>query len=378
MQTTVRAEIHLGALRHNLALARELAGPARVLAMIKADAYGHGLVPVARALAPGADGFGVARFHEALALREAGVTRRILLLGSLLDRELLQACARHDIDLVVHNPACCRRVLEHDGPPLRIWLKLDVGMHRLGLTRADFLAAHRQLSASPAVAELVHMAHFSRADEPELPVTRQQLQPMLDSRLQLAAAETPLSLANSAALITRADCRGQWVRPGIMLYGDNPVAPSHPLALAAPMRLRARVLALRQVAPGAAVGYGGDWVARRPSHIATIGIGYGDGYPRHARAGTPVGLSGGLAPLVGRVPMDAITVDVTDLPAPEIGEEAELWGDRVPVAEVARRAGTISYTLLTGVAARVPRHYVEESAQWRGQPPRASTAIPLR
>lgn len=359
MLTIVRAEIRLSALRHNFAIAQSLAGAARTLAVIKADAYGHGLLPAAHALAPQADGFAVARLHEALALREEGFQHRVLLLGSLLDTEALQLCAEHRIDVAVHDLNTCERILRHRGPALQVWLKLDSGMHRLGLNEEDFAAAHRQLNASHNVRELLHMTHFSCADTLDHPATTAQMQCVRQIRQRLDAIRTPLSQANSAALIGQPDSRGEWVRPGIMLYGDNPLAEHHALPLRAVMQLRARILALREVAAGQAVGYGGDWVARRPSRIATIGIGYGDGYPRHAPSGTPIAIGGRLAPLAGRVSMDAITVDVTDLPCPAIGDEVELWGDTVPVAEVARRAGTISYTLLTGINPRVPREYLD-------------------
>lgn len=357
MLTTVRADIDLSALRHNLDLARGLAGSARVMAVIKADAYGHGIVQAAQALADSADGLAVARLDEVLTLRDAGIRNRLLLLGSLLDSEQLLECAQRDIDVVVHDPETCQRVLTHQGAPLRIWLKLDSGMHRLGMLPDDFMRAHRQLATSTSVRELLHISHFASADEPDNPQTDSQLQCFQRIRQQLGAEQTPLSQANSAALINRPDSRAQWVRPGIMLYGDNPLAEHHPLPLRPVMHLRSRVLAVRSVQTGEKVGYGGDWVAQRPSTIATIGIGYGDGYPRHAPSGTPVAVKKRIAPLAGRVSMDSLSIDVTDLPTPQIGDEVELWGQSVPVTEVARRAGTISYTLLTGVSPRVPRCY---------------------
>lgn len=359
MLTTVRADIHLSALRHNFSVAKSLAGSARVLAVIKADAYGHGMLAAATALAAQADGFAVARLDEALLLRAAGVSQRLLLLGSLLDHDALQRCAEQDIDIVVHDPETCQRLLGHRGKPLAVWLKLDSGMHRLGLPADAFASVHRQLIDSPAVRELSHISHFAQADEPGHPATGRQLERFRQLRERLAAGRVPLSQANSAALIGLPQSRADWVRPGIMLYGDNPLAQHRPLPLRAVMQLRANIVALREIAPGEAVGYGGDWVARRTSRIATVGIGYGDGYPRHAASGTPTALHGRIAPLAGRVSMDTIAIDVTDLPRPRIGDEVELWGDTVAIAEVARHAGTISYSLLTGVNSRVPRRYID-------------------
>lgn len=357
MLTTVRADIDLTALRRNLAVASELAGGARVLAVLKADAYGHGLTAAAAGLSADADAFAVARLDEALTLREAGIGNRLVLLGTLLDEGELRQCGQLDIDVVVHDPKTCARIRSLRGTHLRVWLKLDSGMHRLGLPPAAFAQAHRDLRDCPAVTQLLHMSHFASADEPDKPYTTQQLQCFEQLRRQLGAESVALSQANSAALIDRPESRADWVRPGIMLYGANPFGAGHPLALTAVMRLRANILALRDIPAGDPVGYGGDWVAPRPSRIATVGIGYGDGYPRHARNGTPVAVGEHIASLVGRVSMDSITVDVTGVPAVAIGDEVELWGTRVPVSEVARCAGTISYALLTGVTPRVPRRY---------------------
>lgn len=355
MLTTVQAEIDLPALQHNFAVARGLAGTARVLAVIKADAYGHGMLDAAKALAGQADGFAVARLEEALRLRDAGFDQRLLLLGSLLDSEDLTVCGARRIDVVIHDPDTVQRVIGHRGPALNVWLKLDSGMRRLGLDPDNFRAAHLALTASPAVQQLLHISHFSHADTPAAEATDLQLRFFQQLRQQLDAEDTPLSQANSAALISRPDCRAQWVRPGIMLYGDNPLADRHPLPLRPVMRLRARILAVRSLVAGEAVGYGGDWIAQRPSRIATVGIGYADGYPRHAPSGTPTAIAGHIAPLAGRVSMDSIGIDVTGLPPVAVGDAVELWGEQVSVADVARRAGTISYSLLAGISPRVPR-----------------------
>lgn len=356
MHNTARVLIDLGALRHNLAIVRELCPGSRIIAMVKADAYGHGLIPAARAFAA-ADALAVARLDEALRLREAGITTRLVLLGTLLGADDLRLCSARDIDVTVHDAATAERVVAvAPTAPLRIWLKLDGGMHRLGLFPEEFTAWDRRLRATPGITELSHLMHFASAEDFACGAAEQQLDRYEASRGDSPAA---VSLANSAALIARPATRRDWVRPGIMLYGDNPVGASHPLPLRPAMSLRARVLGLRDLAPGESVGYNATWTASRPSRVAAIGIGYGDGYPRHAPNGTPVWINGQRVPLAGRVSMDTIVVDVTDCGPVAVGDEAELWGTHLPAAEIASHAGTISYALFTGVTARVPREYLE-------------------
>lgn len=355
MHNTARVLIDLTALRHNLGVVRALCPHSRVMAMVKADAYGHGLLPVARALAD-ADGLAVARLQEALQLRRAGIRRqRLLVLGSLLNDDDLRLCSRERFDVTAHDSATVARIAAlAPTAPLRVWLKLDSGMHRLGLQPAEFAAADRLLSANSGITELLHMMHFSSADQPDSPANAAQLDCFAACHGSSAA---PVSVANSATLIARPDSHGAWVRPGIMLYGPNPLAASHPLPLRAVMSLHARVLAVRGIEAGASVGYNCTWTSTRPSRIATIGIGYGDGYPRHARTGTPVSIGGVRVPLVGRVSMDSITVDVTDCGAVSAGDEAELWGEQLPAAIVAEHADTITYALFTSISGRVTREY---------------------
>lgn len=356
MPAVARALIDLDALRHNFALARGCAPESRIMAVIKADGYGHGLLPVAHALAT-AEAFALARPEEALQLRAAGLRQRLVLLGTLLDRELLRECAREDVDVVVHDDHSAAQVTQFEaeaGVGLNLWLKVDTGMHRLGLSPQQLRPLHARLATLPWVRSIGHMSHLACAEWEDPAPTLRQLRCMEAARGDLQA---PLSLANSAGLIAHPQSHGDWVRPGIMLYGDNPVADRFPLDLRPVMHLSAPVLAVRDLPAGAAVGYGETWRCQRPTRLATIGIGYGDGYPRHAPNGTPVSLGGRRAALAGRVSMDSITVDVTDCPGVVVGMEAELWGARVPVAEVAALAGTISYALLTGVTRRVPRVY---------------------
>ena len=355
MQNTASALIDLSALRHNLEVIRRLCPDSRVMAMLKADAYGHGVVPAARALTS-ADGFAVARLKEALELREAGFSHRLLLLGTLLDEAELGLCSAAQIDVTVHDAGSLAGIVAAAMKvPLRVWLKLDCGMHRLGLDPDSFGIARRQLAALPGVTELVLMTHFSSTHEMDSPAMARQI-----AHFTAAVEGHPpaqLSAANSAMLIAHPVLRLGWVRPGITLYGDNPLAIQHPLPLRAAMSVRAVVIAVRHIEAGESVGYDGCWTAARPSRIATLGVGYGDGYPRHAVSGTPVWIKGQRVPLVGRVSMDMISIDVTDCAGVAVGERATLWGPELPAAVIAEWARTASYDLFTGVGRRFTREY---------------------
>lgn len=358
MHNTVQARIDLAALRHNLAQVRRLCPASRIMALVKADAYGHGMVPVAKALRD-ADGLAVARLDEALQLRRAGIGQRILLLGTLLDRDDLALCSAQRIDITAHDTDTVQRIVDiAPRAPLRVWLKLDSGMHRLGLAPDEFGPADRLLRATPGIVELLHLTHMSSADDLDAPATTEQLAAF--AAVRRGGEGVAASIANSATIIARAGAGGEWVRPGIMLYGENPLARSHALPLRPVMTLTARVLALRELPPGSPVGYNARWTSARPSVIATLGIGYGDGYPRHAANGTPVWIGGRCAPLVGRVSMDSMAVDVTDCERVAVGDEAQLWGPQLSASAVARHADTISYELFTGVTGRVPRVYVDD------------------
>ena len=354
MLNTARVTIDLPALRHNLAVVRNLCPRSKIMAMIKADAYGHGLLPVAQALAD-ADGFAVARLDEALQLRRSGIEQRILLLGTLLDNDELRLCSELNIDVTAHDAESVALIdtaaMHH---PLRVWLELDSGMHRLGLDPEGFERADQKLHTNTGVVELLHWTHFSDAEDLRNDINDQQFALMQSARAQ---QNSPISIANSASIIGRPDTHEAWVRPGLMLYGINPIKDAHAQKLQTAMQLRANVIAIRAVKKGESVGYNRTWTAQRDSTIATIGIGYGDGYPRHARNGTPVWLNGQCVPLVGRVSMDSITVDITDHNLIQLGVEAELWGKNLSADIVAHHAHTISYELFTSVTTRVERIY---------------------
>lgn len=321
--------------------------------MIKANAYGHGLLTAAEALA-GADAFAVARLEEAVALRAAGCRARIVLLEGYRDGAELAAAARLGLEPFVHQDSQLGLLDAWRGPEvLRVWLKLDSGMHRLGFDPSEFASAAARLAGCRAVAQPVALAtHLAESEQADGTITRAQLQ-----TFDLATAGLPgeRCIANSAALIAWAEARADWVRPGIMLYGISPFAAKtgRELGLVPVMTLETRVIALRDIAAGDRVGYGGGWQAERASRIAVAAAGYGDGYPRSAANGTPVSVNGQEARLAGRPSMDMLTIDVTGLAGVAIGDRVELWGDEVPVERVAAAAGTIAYELTCRVGRRV-------------------------
>jgi alanine racemase len=350
----VSATIDTGALRHNLEVIRRLAPKSRVMAVIKANAYGHGLITVAHAL-DAADAFAVARVDEGLALRDAGIKTPIVLLEGVMDAEQLKAAAHADFELVVHSPEQIDLLrAAPSGVRFKVWLKLDSGMNRLGFKGDAFRSAHAVLNQSPALkAPLNLITHLASADMPELPSTAEQL-------MVFAAATRSLpgerSIESSAALLGFPDSQADWVRPGLLLYGVSPFRGStgadHDLRPV--MTLRSRIIAVKDLVVGDQVGYGGDWTATRPTRLAIAAVGYGDGYPRSASSGTPVLVNGEHAALAGRVSMDMIAIDTTDVKrAPSVGDPVVLWGEGLPVEEVAVWAETIPYPLLCGINQRV-------------------------
>jgi alanine racemase len=350
----IRALVDSNALRHNLSVIRARAGRARVIAVVKANAYGHGLTSTARALAA-ADAFAVARLEEALTLRAAGIDQRILLLaGVFSDTQLIEA-ARAGLDLVVHDVRQIE-LLEaaRNAASLALWLKIDSGMNRLGFACAEFPAALARLERlAPAPRELRLMTHLASANERDDRTTAQQLARF---RAATRGLDYEVSIANSAGLFGDLTLGCHWIRPGLALYGASPFegTPAERLGLKPAMTLMSSVIALRRVGRGETVGYGGAWVAPRGSLIAIVAAGYGDGIPRSCANGTPVLIAGQRAPLVGRVSMDMLAVDVTELAAIAVGDAVVLWGEGLPVEEVARHAGTIPYELLCSVSQRVP------------------------
>ena len=356
MTRPAQAMLDLAALRHNLGVARALAPNSRVMAVVKANGYGHGALVVAQQLAPLADALAVACIEEAVALREAGIAVPILLLQGVFEAAELPLVAELDLWLSITNAQQLAWLEEASlARPLQCWLKLDTGMHRLGVAPAEAAALYRRLRSTPqALPEPVLCTHFAAADDLASDQTREQI--ALFEQLT-APLPAPRSAANSAGVLAWPEAHYDWVRPGYMLYGNSPMAGAHPnaRALRPVMTLQSAVTGLREVAAGAVVGYGATWTATRPSRIATVSVGYGDGYPRHAPSGTPVLVKGYRAALAGRVSMDMITVDVTDLPTVRLGDPVVLWGEGLSVDEVARHVGTIGYELTTRMPARAPR-----------------------
>jgi alanine racemase len=350
-----RAIIDLQALRHNYRLARETTG-AKALAVLKADAYGHGAVQVAQALEAEANGFAVACIEEALELRAAGIRAPILLLEGFFEADELEMIVEHDFWCVVHSLWQLEaieqsRVLK----PLNIWLKLDSGMHRVGLHPKDFQAGYQRLQACGKVAKIVLMSHFARADELDSPSSTEQLA-VFDTARQGMTAE--ISLRNSPAVMGWPNMPSDWVRPGIMLYGATPFDQPQAVAdqLQPVMTLESKVICVRELPAGEAVGYGATFITERASRVGVVAMGYADGYPREAPTGTPVLIDGQPSQLLGRVSMDMLCVDLSHLPAAGLGSRVELWGKHVLASDVAARAGTIPYRIFCNLR-RVPRIY---------------------
>lgn len=353
MSRSAFATIHLGALRHNLARVRELAPHSRVMAVIKADGYGHGLERVARALS-GADAFGVAAISDGQRLRAAGIAHRIVVLSGIDEAGDLLEVRRLGLDVVVHHPHQVALIAaDRDPRPLRLWLKLDTGMHRLGFDPARSEALLAQLRALPNVApDIVVMSHFARSDETSDPTTAMQI---AHFRVATGHANLPKSLANSAAIIHYPEAHADWVRAGGALYGlsveaqrtgaDDGFRPA--------MSLSSKLIAINQVAKGERVGYGGLYTCPEDMAVGVIAIGYGDGYPRSAATGTPVLIRGRTAPIIGRVSMDLMTVDLREHADAEVNDRVLLWGPELPVERIAASAGTISYELTCGITRRV-------------------------
>lgn len=348
------AQINLNALQHNFAVVRKHAADHHIWAMIKANAYGHGLIRVAKTLSD-ADAFGVATLDEALQLRNAGITQQIVVMSGFLSRDEINIFAEHQLAAVVHD-AWQVAALEHVqlSTPLHIWLKVDTGMHRLGIQPEEFNAIYTALTNSANVQQpLAVMTHLADADNVQRDFTLQQIE--LYSQLTQGISAHH-SLGNSAAIFAYTDFLTDWVRPGIMLYGASPFAhiSAEELNLQPVMTLKSKVIAVKQIKHGEYIGYGCTWQCPEDMPIAVIAIGYGDGYPRHAPSGTPVRINEQIYPLVGRVSMDMITVDLRSNPNVKVGDEVILWGDGLPVEHVAMAAGTISYELLTQITRRVP------------------------
>src|SRR4249919_1586102 len=355
MSRPTTVTIDLAALRHNLARVRELAPRSKVMAVVKADGYGHGLERVAAALAD-ADAFGVAALSDAERLRQAGLRNRIVLLSGFDEPADLDLLRELEVDTVVHHDTQLA-ILQADrngGAAIRVWLKFDTGMHRLGFDPARAAELHRRLRALPGVAEeLVAMSHFASSDDFCGAQTVAQLQRFSSSGA--ASVARPFSLSNSAAVLAWPAAHRDWVRAGGALYGLSVVEgkTGADFGLRAVMKLSTKLIAINRVAKGERVGYSATWECPEDMDVGVAAIGYGDGYPRSVPSGTPVLINGQRVPLVGRVSMDLMTIDLRSLPNAKVGDEVTLWGPELAVEEIATAAGTISYELTCSITRRV-------------------------
>ena len=351
MARPIFAQINLAALACNVAKAREKAPRAQLLAVVKADAYGHGLARVLPALAE-ADGLALLELDAAIRVRDARYSRRIVLLEGFFDARELAEIAGARIAVVVHHldqvAMLERAVLAR---PLEVFVKVNSGMNRLGLAPADVAPVCERLAHAPAVAALRLMTHFARADEDD-----GLAEALATFESACSNLPYPRSLANSAGVFRYGEVGGDIVRPGIMLYGATPFAyqTAESLGLQPVMTLRSQLIAVRELAAGDGVGYGAAYTASRPHRLGVVACGYADGYPRHAPNGTPVLVCGRKVRLACRVSMDMITVDLTDVPEAGVGSPVVLWGEGLPVDDVAAAASTVGYELLCALAPRVP------------------------
>jgi alanine racemase len=416
MTPAAYAVLNLDAVQHNLSKVRSCAPDAKVMAVIKANGYGHGLLRIAEALQH-VDAFAVARVDEGIRLRKAGFKNRIAVLEGFTCIEELDELLRYQLDAVVHSltqleifeavrlssrqpetfqvfktwkvlpessrqapssvsacrdsvPACrdsvpaCRDSVPacRERSRTAVWLKLDTGMNRLGFKAQEFNAVYQRLSQCAQVKQPINlMTHFASADDINDGKTLKQINLF---NATVAGLSGERSMANSAGILGWAQSLSDWVRPGIMLYGISPFPDStgQQLGLRPVMELHSRLIAVKQIEAGDTVGYGGSWTCKKPTTLGIVAIGYGDGYPRYAKVGTPVLVNGRRVPLIGRVSMDMITVDLGTQAQAKPGDPVTLWGEGLPVEEIAQWADTIPYTLVCGVTQRV--QLVEKQHEW--------------
>lgn len=352
----IRALIDFSKLEKNLTVVRRYAKNARIMAVIKADAYGHGLLHTAKAL-KNADGFAISELSAAIQLRNAGFHHPILLLEGFFSAAELAQFKRYQLTAVVHHRAQIEMLSASQYKGLNVFIKLNTGMNRLGFSPNEFPSAIQSLKASSAINQLTLMTHFADADNPAG-------QDKVNKQLQCfntltAGLNQPRSLANSAAIIRYPHTHHEWVRPGIMLYGASPLADktAEELGLQPVMTLSSKLIAIQNINAGDRVGYGGLFQAIRPMRIGIVACGYADGYPRHAPTGTPVLVNGQKTRTIGRISMDMLAVDLSHIENSKMDSPVTLWGKGQPVDEIANLSGTVSYELLCALAPRVTKKY---------------------
>lgn len=352
-----RAVIDRSALRHNLGVVRKTAPRSKVMAVVKANAYGHGIVGTAQALIA-ADAFGVARLKEAMALREAGLGNTVVLLEGALSHQELDAAAALGLETVVHSFEQLQMLEGWKGSKrLQVWCKIDSGMNRLGFRLDEFAQAWQRLERCSSILPRPRlMTHLANADEIGDARNTRQIRAF---RELVDDLHLERSIANSAGVMAWPESRVEWVRPGLMIYGISPFDDrvAAELDLRPAMTLISEVIALRTVQAGEEVGYGGIWRAEKTTRVGIVAVGYGDGYPRHTRSGAPVLVNGVEAPMVGRVSMDMIAVDLSQQPNAKVGDPATIWGTGLPAERVAKYADTIPWELVCAISQRVGVEY---------------------
>ncbi len=353
MSPAAVAVLNLGALGHNFAKVRSCAPDAKIMAVIKANGYGHGLLRIAEAL-KNADAFAVARVDEGIRLRKAGFSNRIAVLEGFTDAGELEELMHYQLDAVVHS-FIQLEIFEAraEQGKVSVWVKIDTGMNRLGFKPKDFSAVYQRLNRCSIIRQPISlMTHFANADDKNDNKTLTQISLF---NATVAGYSGERSMANSAGILGWKQSLSDWVRPGVMLYGISPFPDStgQQLGLRPVMELHSRLIAVKPIEAGETVGYGGSWICEKPTTLGIVAIGYGDGYPRYAKVGTPVLVNGQRVPLIGRVSMDMITVDLDAQAHAKPGDPVTLWGEGLPAEEIARWADTIPYTLVCGVTRRV-------------------------
>lgn len=351
--SATKAIIDLSACKHNLSIAKQSAPNSKCIAIIKANGYGHGMVEIAKALTD-ADAFGVARINEALRLREAGITIPILLLEGFCSQSELNLVCENNIDSVIHNEEQLQLLEQSNSNPINVVLKIDSGMHRLGFDPADVINVIKRLEQCSNVNKPFKlMTHFANADDKQDDKTLKQIDVFFQSIETLSDNET--SIANSAGILGWPQSHSVWNRPGIMLYGVSPFidisANIHNLKPV--MTLSSKLISIKKIKKGESIGYGGMYVCEKDMKVGVVAIGYGDGYPRHAKTGTPVLVKGKRCSLLGRVSMDMICVGLNEQDEAKVNDDVVLWGEGLPIEEIAECSNTIAYELLCGVTKRV-------------------------
>jgi len=355
MTYPTKVHIDINALKHNFKRVRELAPKSKIMVMVKANAYGHGITEVAQALCD-ADAFGVACVEEASVIRQIGLDNPIVLMSGFIDPNNLTEITKLNCEIVVHNIAQVEALEQINlSKPIKVWLKINTGMHRLGFAPKDVAGVHARLSnCKNVVAPPNLMTHFADANDTKKITTSKQIKIFNETTKNLSGEK---SLANSAAILSFPESHADWVRPGGLLYGVSPLLNDEGAKhnLIAVMTLRSKIIAIQQAKKGAAIGYGGVWQCPEDMSYAIVAIGYGDGYPRYAKSGTPVLVNGQVCALIGRVAMDMIAIDLRSHPQAKIGDEVILWGKGLPAEHVAEHADTITYELFCRVVRRAQR-----------------------